>query len=51
MEKLVELMTANPDIGHGGLPFGANKTQRKETWEKFLLELNSLGPLIRVAEE
>ena len=31
MEKLVALMTANPNIGRGKLTFGANKAQHKET--------------------
>ena len=51
MEKLVKLMTANPDIGDGKLSFGTIKAQHKETRETFSLELNGLGLPNRVAKE
>ena len=45
MEKLVELMTANTDMGRDKLPFGANKAPHKQTWEKFSLEFHCIHPL------
>ena len=47
---MVVLMTANSNIGRGKLSFGLKKAQHKETWEKFSLELNGLGPPNRVAK-
>ena len=43
MEKLVSLMEANPGIAKG--IYG--KILAKNRWEKFTVELNSLGPPVR----
>lgn len=50
-EKLVELMRKHPDTGRGKPQFGGSKNKTKELWEVFAMELNSLGPPSRTAQE
>lgn len=47
----MDLMKINPDIGRGKLPFGYNKIQLKEKWDRFTEQLNGLGPPIRNTKE
>lgn len=43
MEKLVNIMKANPDIARGVY----KRSQISEKWEQYTSELNSLGPPVR----
>lgn len=49
--KLVEIMEANPEIAKGIGSFGSSKKNQAEYWDRFAIDLNSLGPPLREGKE
>lgn len=50
-ERMISLLEQHPEIGRGKGHFGSSKDDVKKTWERFAVELNSLGPPVRTSPE
>uniref|UniRef100_A0A0A1X5I0 Regulatory protein zeste n=1 Tax=Zeugodacus cucurbitae TaxID=28588 RepID=A0A0A1X5I0_ZEUCU len=51
LDRLVDLVKKNPNIGRGKRIYGTRRDEINKTWDKYADELNSLGPPTRTATE
>uniref|UniRef100_A0A034WE19 Regulatory protein zeste n=1 Tax=Bactrocera dorsalis TaxID=27457 RepID=A0A034WE19_BACDO len=51
LDRLVDLVTENPNVGRNRRLYGASREELKKIWEQFAVELNRLGPPSRTGPE